>query len=117
MLHSVIWLKFRVINPTKSELGKVSKHMLAEIILSVKTKSQLLQFKNTDSVIEWFKHLEDKNKLHFIQFDVVNMYASITPELLEKSITFAAIYTDISQEAKETIRQASNSFLQSDNTP
>ena len=45
------------------------------------------------------------------------MYASITPELLEKSITFAAMYTDISLEAKETIRQASNSFLQSDNTP
>ena len=46
--------KFRVINPTKSELGKVSKQMLTKIISAVKTKSQLLQFKNSDSTIDWF---------------------------------------------------------------
>ena len=49
--------KFRVINPTKSELGKVSKQMLTEIIQCVKTKAQLLQFKNSNSVIDWFSKL------------------------------------------------------------
>ena len=90
--------KFRVINPTKSELGKVSKQMLTKIISAVKTKSQLLQFKNSDSTIDWFCKLKDKHRLHFIQFDVVNFYASINPDLLENSITFAARYTTITQE-------------------
>ena len=33
--------KFRLINPTKAELGMVSKQMLEEIITAVKTKTQL----------------------------------------------------------------------------
>ena len=68
--------KFRLLNPTKSELGKVSKQMLTKIIAEVKTKSYLLQWKNSDSVINWFSKLENKQRLHFIQFDVVNCYAS-----------------------------------------
>ena len=108
--------KFRVINPTKSELGMVSMKMLAEIILSVKTKAQLLQFKNADSTIDWFSKLERKEKLHFIQFDVVNFYASISPKLLENSVAFAARHTAISENTKETIMQAAKSFLYSENT-
>ena len=38
--------KFRLLNPTKSELGKVSKQMLTKIITEVKTKSHLLKWKN-----------------------------------------------------------------------
>ena len=90
--------------------------MLTKIILAVKTKSQLVQFKNSDSTIDWFCKLKDKNRLHFIQFDVVNFYASINPALLENAITFAARYTRISEEEKDTIRQAANSFLFSDNS-
>ena len=107
--------KFRVINPTKSELGKVSKQMLSEIISTVKTKLQLLQFKNSDEAIDWFSNLQNKQRLHFIQFDVVNFYASITPDLLKSAITFAARYTTISAKYRETILQAANSFLFSDN--
>jgi hypothetical protein len=50
--------KCRVINPTKSELGKVSKQMLSHIISVVKVKSQLQQWKNTDSVIDRFRKLK-----------------------------------------------------------
>ena len=76
--------KCRLINPTKSELGRVSKQMLAQIVSDVKSKSQLLQWKNTHSVIEWFTQLKNKEKLHFVQFDVVDYYASITPTLVKK---------------------------------
>ena len=41
--------QFRVINPTKSELGMISKQMLTEIISVVKSKSQLVQWKNSDA--------------------------------------------------------------------
>ena len=106
--------KCRVLNPCKPELGKVSKQMLAEIILVVKTKSQLQQWKNTDSVINWFSHLQDKARLTFIQFDVVNCYGSITPDLLKNTITFAAKFVAISELTKSTIMQATHSFLCSD---
>ena len=90
--------------------------MLSEIISAVKTKSQLLQFKNSDAVIDWFSDLKDKQKLHFIQFDVCNFYASITPGLLENAITFAASHTNISDDHRHTILQAANSFLCSENS-
>ena len=42
---------------------------------------------------------------------MVNFYASITPQLLENSLTFATSFTRISKETKTTIMQATNSFL------
>ena len=58
--------KFRVLNPCKSELGKVSKQMLTKIVFDVKNKSQLQQWKNTDSVINWFSQLGEKMLLIFM---------------------------------------------------
>ena len=107
--------KFRLINPCKSELGMVSKQMLVKIISAIKSKSHFTQWKNSDSVINWFTQLKNKEKLHFIQFDVVNFYGSISQDLLENSLTFAARYTHISELEKNTIRQAANSFLFSNN--
>ena len=49
-----------------------------------------------------------------MQFDVVICDASITPELLENTLTFAARYTTIDKKTKDTILQAANSFLFSD---
>ena len=106
--------KCRLINPCKSELGMISKQMLSKIIATVKTKSQLQQWKNSDSVIDWFTKLEDKQKLHFIQFDIVNFYGSITPELVRNALVFASEFVDISNDTKSTMMQATNSFLCSD---
>ena len=55
--------KFRLLNPTKAELGMFSKQMLEQIIMAVKSISQLLQWKNTDSVIHWFTNLQNKDSL------------------------------------------------------
>ena len=106
--------KFRVINPTKSELGMISKQMLSEIITTVKSKSHFVQWKNSDATIDWFMKLENKSNLRFLQFDVVDFYASISPQLLENSLAFAASYMPISKITRDTILQATNSFLFSD---
>ena len=103
--------KCRLINPCKSELGKVSKQMLAKIISAVKSKSQLKQWKNSDSVIDWFSKFESKERLHFIQFDLVNFYGSITPDLVEQALTFATGFVRISDNTKSTILKATNSFM------
>ena len=52
--------KCRLINPAKSDLGKISKKILARIVTSVKERTKLNLWKNTDSVIEWFKNLNNK---------------------------------------------------------
>ena len=103
--------KFRLLNPAKPELGMVSKQMLDKIISAIKSKSHLLQWKNSDSVIQWFQNLKEKKRLKFIQFDVVDFYGSISKELLEKSINFACKYCSISDLEKDVILQASQSFL------
>ena len=85
------------------------------ICSKMKSKAHLTQWKNSDSVINWFEQLNNKEKLHFIQFDVVNFYGSISLDLLENSFTFAARFTHISEKEKSTIRQAANSYLFSSN--
>ena len=65
--------KCRLINPTKANLGRVSKQKLEIIVKNVKDKTRLIQWKNTSAVIGWFKNLSNpNNKLTFIEFDIVD---------------------------------------------
>ena len=50
----------RLINPTKPEIGKISKQILEKINTDVKTATKLNQWKNTDEVITWFNNVENK---------------------------------------------------------
>ena len=79
----------RLINPAKSIIGRVSKQILETINATTKEKTQVHQWKNTKSVIDWFKSLEDKSNLNFVQFDIVDFYPSISEELLMKAINYA----------------------------
>ena len=47
-------------------MGKISKKKLAKIVVEVKEKAKVNQWKNTDSVISWFKSLANKERLNFI---------------------------------------------------
>jgi hypothetical protein len=77
---------FRLLNPTKQELGKVSKQKMEQIVTVVKEKSGLQLWKNTESVISWFKNLPNKQQLKFILFDLCEFYSTISEELITKSI-------------------------------
>ena len=81
--------KCRLINPAKCIIGRVSKQILETINATTKEKTQVHQWKNTKSVIDWFKGLEDKSNLNFMQFDIVDFYPSISEELLMKAINYA----------------------------
>ena len=41
----------RLINPTKTEIGKVSKQILSKLVAKVKASTKYNQWKNTDAVI------------------------------------------------------------------
>ena len=101
----------RLINPTKPQLGRVSKQLLSKIIEIVREKSGLNQWKNTYDFLNFFNNLQDKGSKSFIKFDICNFYPSITEELLRKAIDHAAKYTEISDDEKEILFHTSKSVL------
>jgi len=86
----------RLINPSKPELGKISKHILDNINSAIASRLSLNQWKNTQAVVNWFNNIMDKNNYSFIEFDIVNFYASITAKLLNAALNFASSYVNIS---------------------
>ena len=109
-------IKARLINPTKSNIGIISKQILEKINLELKTKLELRLLKNTDETIEWFKATENKPRRMFIQLDIVNYYPSVTGELFDKAIKFAAenIDHEITQTDIDIIKNARKSILEFD---
>ena len=102
--------KCRLLNPAKSELGKVSQQLLKDIISQLTAESNFNLWKNTDSVVEWFK-ASYKNKAKFIKFDIVDFYPSISKELLNKAIKFAKTYVNISDQNLGIIIHSKSSLL------
>ena len=101
----------RLINPTKSEIGKISKEILDGINNSITRASNFNQWKNSPSVIEWFKAIEGKQHHSFICFDIVEFYPSISQDLLNKALDFAATYDNITQDEPNIIIHAKKSIL------
>ena len=104
----------RLINPAKTDIGRVSKQLLLRIAEEVRQKINVNQWRSTNVVIDWFKNLESKNKLKFLKFDIVNFYTSISKQLLTKAIEFAGKHFPIS---KDIIMHPRESFLFLDNEP
>ena len=109
--------KCRLINPAKSELGKVSKKILTRVVTSLRNRGQLNQWKNSFSVIDWFQKLNNKNTLTFLLFDIVEFYPNITEALLKKALDYAKNYVDITQEEIKIILQTKKAFIFSDGKP
>ena len=66
----------RLINPSKNELGKVSKQ-LVEKINSITEKLQRNQWRSSEAVLKWFNNITDKNNRSFIEFVNKEFYSSI----------------------------------------
>ena len=57
-------------------------------------------------MINWFKNLKNKKRLSFVVFDIVDVYASITPDLLRRAINYAKQFVSISDEDINIIMQS-----------
>lgn len=107
----------RLINPTKSEIGKVSKQILDRINRKITAKLDLNQWKNTGDVLKWFKNIENKQKNTFIIFDIVDFYPSITADLLNAALDFAQQYDKITDAERNIILHSKQSCLYSEKQP
>ena len=109
--------KCRLINPAKSELGRICKAYLDEINTNIRALSHVNQWRNTSTVINWFKNITDKCKHTFLSFDIVDFYPFISEDLLKKPLALASGITKILIQHIEAIMHASKSLLFSNEWP
>ena len=86
---------FRFINPSESDIGRISKKMLDEINQRVIQETKVNKWKNTNTVITWFKSLPDKSFLSFGNFDIESFYPFISLNLFQQAIEFVREKVDI----------------------
>ena len=53
--------KYRLLNPTKSQLGKISKQVLQNINKTLRSELNVNQWQNSSEVIDWFENIQNKN--------------------------------------------------------
>lgn len=82
--------KCRLINPAKSQIGRISKAVLDQINNGVRNHLKLNQWKSTKQVLSWFNEITNKGRKRFLQFDICEFYPSITEELLHNALEFAS---------------------------
>ena len=104
-------LKRRLINPAKSEMGKISKYFLEKLNSKFRDLSSVNQWQETSTVINWFKNIKNKKKCIFMQFDIEEFYPSISKELLLKAITYVKTFVNITDEEINTIMHSRKSLL------
>ena len=107
----------RLINPTKSEIGLISKQILDKIINKVVKATRVNLWKSTRDVITWFNSLPNRSTSKFITFDIVEFYPSITEKLIMRALDFAEQYTEITQNDRDIIIHAKRSLLFSNGCP
>ena len=104
-------LNFRLINPCKSNIGKISKSILDRINNEVKATTGLNQWKSTGEVLDWFRSLERKKNLKWLKFDIESFYPSISMDLLNKALTYVKGITYITSEEEDIILHCRKTVL------
>ena len=69
--------KCRLINPAKSDSGKISKLILDKLKTHLRSILNVNQWRNTQNVTECFRNIKGKTRHSFISFDIVDFYPSL----------------------------------------
>ena len=101
----------RLLNPSKTHIAKVAKRILDRLIKSIRSRSELNQWKNTDEVLKWFNKINQKDKHRFIKFDIVNFYPSISKKTLELALEYAKDFDTVTREDIDIIMHCCKSVL------
>ena len=107
----------RLINPSKNEIGGISKHILDQINSKLVSKLSVNEWKNTISVIKWFENINNKRLYKFLQFYIKDFYPSIRETLLNEAIQFAKEHVPITRKDVEVIFHARKSVLYNNGEP
>ena len=92
-----------LINPSKSDIGKISNSILDQINQSLRNKLPFNQWKSSKNVRDLFKKIENKNNYIFIKFGIAEFYASISGITLQTAICFAEVHVEFTDEEKRIV--------------
>ena len=110
--------KCRLINPAKSEIGKISKKLIERINREILEKTEVQQWRSTEDVLKWFTNIPQKSRCKFMKFDIVEFYPSISENLLLSALQFAAnLNICITEEELAIIRHSRKSLLFNNSQP
>ena len=84
-----------MINTSKSDIGK---QKFDKVVAKILEFSNVNQWKNTSSVLGWYKNIAHKNQCIFVNFDIENFYPSISCNLFKKAVDYAQSFYTISDD-------------------
>ena len=79
----------RLINPSKSDIGRISKQVIGKINLKLISDTKVNQWKNSTSVFEWFNNIPNKDQHTFLIFDIESFCLSMSEDLFNEALHFA----------------------------
>ena len=101
----------RLVNPSKSDIGKISKSILDKINKEILSTTTVNQWRNNSDVIKRFKSIPEKRMSSFISFNVENFYPSISIKLFTDPIKYAKNVVEISDQDIAITMQARKTLL------
>ena len=104
-------IQCRLLNPSKSHMAKISKSILDRINNCIRKKSNLIQWRNTNEVLDWFKVIDGKQNKSFVKFDIESFYPNISRNTFMKAIVFARKFVDVSEDDVDIIIHSCRTVL------
>ena len=101
----------RLINPAKTQMGRISKVILQDICSTLRIALNVNQWRNTNDCIKWFNDYEKNDKCSFIKYDIKEFYPSITEKVFEEALSLAREYMFIPEDKIMIIRHCRKSLL------
>ena len=104
--------KCRLINPSKTDIGKIAKQILESYVSKIRGITGVNQWGNTSGVTNWFTGMIGQLKNpKFLIFDIESFYPSISQQLLESALNYAESLTRVTSEEREIVLHARKSLL------
>ena len=103
--------EYRLINPSKTQIGKVSKIIVQEICDSLSLALNINQWRSTKDCIKWFEEYEKNDRCSFIKYDIKDLYPSITERTLDRALDLTKEYMVIPLDKVEIIKHCRKTLL------
>ena len=101
----------KLINPVKTQIGRVSKIIVQEICNSLRLALNINQWRSTKDCIKWFEEYEKNDRCSFIKYDIKDFYPSITEKTLDRALDLAKEYMVIPLDKVEIIKHCRKTLL------
>ena len=106
----------RLINPAKTQIGRVSKIIVQDISASLRLALNINQWRSTKDCIKWFEEYDKDDRCSFIKYDIREFYLSITKRTLDRAFDLAKEYMVIPLDKVEIIKHCRKTLLYYDDS-